>query len=100
MVSCLVFESLSHLEFIFAHGMRVCSHFIDLHASVQLSQHHLLKRPKDPLFHVIFMVLIPLSSGNVIKCLCCLTVMIQPTHTEFLLNARLCVPSTLQHYLI
>ena len=43
MVSCLIFKSLSHSEFIFAHGIRVCSNFIDLHATVQLSQHHLLR---------------------------------------------------------
>ena len=40
MVSCLIFKSLSHFEFIFVHGMRVCSSFIDLHAVVQFSQHH------------------------------------------------------------
>ena len=26
------------------YGVRECSNFIDLHAAVQLSQHHLLKR--------------------------------------------------------
>ena len=31
MVSCLRFRSLSHFEFIFVHGLRVCSNFIDLH---------------------------------------------------------------------
>ena len=44
MVSSLIFKSLSHFEFIFVYGMRECSNFIDLHAAVQLSQHHLLKR--------------------------------------------------------
>jgi len=34
MVSCLIFKSFSHLEFIFVHGVRVCSGFIDLHAAV------------------------------------------------------------------
>ena len=34
MVSCLTFKSLSHSEFIFVHGVRVCSSFIDLHAAV------------------------------------------------------------------
>ena len=34
MVSCLVFKSLSHFEFIFVYGVRVCSNFIDLHAAV------------------------------------------------------------------
>ena len=44
MVSYLTFKSLSHFEFIFVHGVRVCSSFTDLHAAVQFSQHHLLKR--------------------------------------------------------
>ena len=44
MVSNLIFQSLSHFEFIFMHGLRVCSNFIDLHVAFQLSQHHLLKR--------------------------------------------------------
>ena len=43
MVSRLTFKSLSHFEFIFVYAMRVCSNFIDLHAAVQVSQHHLLK---------------------------------------------------------
>ena len=42
MVSCLMFKSLSHFEFIFVHGVRMCSSCIDLHAFVQFSQHHLL----------------------------------------------------------
>ena len=32
MVSCRIFKSFSHLEFIFVHGVRVCSCFIALHA--------------------------------------------------------------------
>ena len=40
MVSCLILKSLSHFEFFFVYGVRVCSNFIDLHAAVQLSQHH------------------------------------------------------------
>ena len=43
MVSCFIFKSLSHFEFIFLYGVSVCSNFIDLHAAVQLSQHHLQK---------------------------------------------------------
>ena len=38
MVSCLIFKALSHFEFIFVYGVRICSKFIDLHAAVQLSQ--------------------------------------------------------------
>ena len=37
MMSCLMFKSLSHFEFIFVSGVRECSDFIDLHASVRLS---------------------------------------------------------------
>ena len=44
MVSCLMFKSLCKFEFISVHGVRVCSSFIDLHAGVQFSQNHLLKR--------------------------------------------------------
>ena len=43
-MSCLIFKSLSHLEFILAHGVRVCSNFTDLRATVELSPHYLLKR--------------------------------------------------------
>uniref|UniRef100_A0A8D0MRP3 Uncharacterized protein n=1 Tax=Sus scrofa TaxID=9823 RepID=A0A8D0MRP3_PIG len=60
MVSCLMFNSLSHFEFISVHGVRVCSSSTDLHAAVQFPQHHLLKRLFFP--HVIF--LLPLSKIN------------------------------------
>ena len=43
MVSCLVFKSLSHFEFIFVHCVRLCSELIDAHVAVQFSQHHLLE---------------------------------------------------------
>ena len=41
MVSCLVFKSLSHFEFIFVYGGKVCPNFTDLYVAVQLFQHHL-----------------------------------------------------------
>ena len=44
MVSCFMFKSLSHFEFVFVYGEKVCSNFTDLYAALQLSQHHLLKR--------------------------------------------------------
>ena len=44
MLSCFMFKSLSHFEFIFLYGENVCSSFIDLHVAVPLAQHHLLKR--------------------------------------------------------
>ena len=46
--------------FIFVNGERVCSNFIDLHAAVQVSQHHLLKRLTFS--HCIFLP--PLSKIN------------------------------------
>ena len=44
MVSCLIFKSLNHVEFIFVCDVRICSNFIDLYADVQLFQYYLLKR--------------------------------------------------------
>ena len=55
MGSGLMFKSLSHSEFIFMHGVGVCSSFIDLNAAVQVSQHHLLMRLS--LSHFIFLPL-------------------------------------------
>ena len=49
-----MFKSLSHFEFIFVHGVKVCSSIIDLYAAVQLSQHHLLKRLHFSRFIFIF----------------------------------------------
>uniref|UniRef100_A0A4X1VUM0 Uncharacterized protein n=1 Tax=Sus scrofa TaxID=9823 RepID=A0A4X1VUM0_PIG len=60
MVSCLMRKSLSHFEFIFVLGVRLCSSFIDLHAAVWFSQHHLLKR----LYFSYFIFLPPLSKIN------------------------------------
>ena len=34
MVSYLTFKALSHFEFIFVHGMKVCTNFTDLPAAV------------------------------------------------------------------
>ena len=48
MVSCRIFKSFSHLEFIFVHGVRVCSSFIALHTAVQVSQQFLRKRLSFP----------------------------------------------------
>ena len=44
MVSCLMFQTLRHSEFIFVYGEGVNSSFIALDVVVQLSQYHLLKR--------------------------------------------------------
>ena len=54
-----MFKSLSNFEFIFVQGMQECSVFTGLHANIQFSQHHLLKR----LFfsHFIFYILASLS---------------------------------------
>ena len=56
MVSCSMFKSLSYFEFIFVYGVRVCSSFIDLHAAVQVSQHHLLKTVFFPFYILAFLV--------------------------------------------
>ena len=58
-------DSLSHFEFIFMHGVRVCSNFIDLLAAVQFSQHSLLRRLSFPRF--IFLP--PLLKINYCSCL-------------------------------
>jgi len=60
MLSCFMFKSLSHFEFIFLYGENVCSSFIDLHVAVPLAQHHLLKRLSFS--HCIFWP--PLSKMN------------------------------------
>lgn len=52
MLSCLLFKSLSHFEFISVCGERVSSSFFGLLEAVQLSQHYLLKRLS--FFHCIF----------------------------------------------
>ena len=59
MVPCLIFGSLNHFEFILVYYVSECSNFIDLHAAVQLSQHHLLKRLS--FLHCMFL---PLLSKN------------------------------------
>ena len=51
-----MFKSLRHFEFIFLYGVSRYSEFIDLHAGVQLSQQHLLKRLSFP--HFIFFPLL------------------------------------------
>ena len=40
MTSCLISKSLSNFEFIFMYGVSVYSNFSDLHAALQLFQHH------------------------------------------------------------
>ena len=37
MVSCLVFKSLSHVEFIFVYSVKKCFNFFNLHVAVQHS---------------------------------------------------------------
>ena len=63
-VSCLIFKSLSHFEFICVCIVRVYSNFFDLQAVLHLSQHHLQKRPS--FLHCIFLP--PLSKINWHKC--------------------------------
>ena len=59
-VSGLTFRFLIHFEFIFVYAVRKCSNFNLLHAAVQFSQHHVLKRL--PLPHCIFLP--PLSNQS------------------------------------
>ena len=63
MVSWLMLKSLNHSELIFVHGVIVCSSFIDLHAAVQLSQYHLLKRLSFSHFIVVSFVADQLTIG-------------------------------------
>ena len=76
-VSCLALKSLSHYELIFGYGVRVCSNFIDLCASVQLSQHHLQKRLFPPCFYILagelvlfrtFLGMYPFLLGSLFSC--------------------------------
>ena len=60
MASCLIFKSFSHFEFVFVHGVRVCSSFIDVHTTVQVSQQFLLN--KLSFSHFVFLP--PLSKIN------------------------------------
>ena len=53
MVSGLAPRSLIHFEFIFVYIIRKCSNFILLHAAVQFSQHHLLKRPYHGFYSLV-----------------------------------------------
>ena len=55
MVSHRIFKSFSHFEVLcYVHGVRACSNCGDLHATVQLSLYHLLKRLS--FFHGIFLL--------------------------------------------
>ena len=58
---CLMLKSLSHLELIFVHRVRVCSNFTDIHAVVQHAQHHLPQR----LSFSHFILLPPLSGLSI-----------------------------------
>ena len=55
--SGILFRSLIHFEFTLLYGIRNYSNFILLHAAVQFSQHHLLKRLSMP--HCIFLPPLP-----------------------------------------
>ena len=48
-----MFKSLSHFEFIFVHGVRVCSSSTDLHAAVQLCQHHFAEENVFSTFYIL-----------------------------------------------
>ena len=52
MISGLIFNSLIHFKLIFVSGLRYGSSFILLRVTIQLSQHHLLK--KLSFLHLVF----------------------------------------------
>ena len=64
MVSCLIFKSLSHFEFLFVYAVRECSNVIDLHVAFQLSQHHCWR---DCLFSTVYSYLL---CWRLIECRC------------------------------
>ena len=69
-VFCLTFKYLSHFEFIFVHGVCECvSSFIDLHAAVQFSKHHLLKRPVPHCLDYCGFVMLPEDWESYASCL-------------------------------
>ena len=57
-MSGLIFRSVIHFKFIFVYGVRQCSNLIILHATVQFSPNHLLKR----LFLIVYLCLIAMNS--------------------------------------
>ena len=44
MVSCLVFKSLSHFEFMLVYGVKECFNVSSLYVADKISQNHFLKR--------------------------------------------------------
>ena len=65
MVSCLKFKYLSNFEFIFVHGVKVCSSFIDWFK--QLSSFPSTTYWKDCLFHILYSFLL---RWRLIDCRC------------------------------
>ena len=55
MLLCLIFQTLSRFEFVSLYGVKMYYKFIDLHVTVQLSQHHLLKRLSFFFFYCVFL---------------------------------------------
>ena len=58
MVSGLIFKFLTHIQFIFVHGVREQSSLIHLHRAVQFSQQYLLKRLPFLFFKIFLLQLI------------------------------------------
>ena len=58
MVSCLIFNSLIHFEFMFVYDVRMCSNFIDIHVAVRLECLVILESK---------IVLLPNSAGVIVK---------------------------------
>ena len=65
MVSYLMFNSLSNFEFISVFDVRVCSNYTDLHETLLLSQHPLLKRL--PFSYCVFLTTLMKINGLSVK---------------------------------
>ena len=70
MVSGLIFRPLIHFDFVFVYAVRKWSSFILLHAAVQFTQHHLLK--KLSFSHCKLLPLCQRLINDIISCLGCL----------------------------
>ena len=72
--ACVLFSefygvmSLSHFEFIFFYGVRLCPNVTDLHFPVQLSQHYLLKKLFSPLYILTSFVKYSFTLGVQVYC--------------------------------
>ena len=57
MESWRIVKFLNHFEFIFIYDVGECPNVIDLHAAVQLWQHHFVGQTVSPLYILAFFVI-------------------------------------------